>query len=195
MLYALLSTSHHCFWFCCFWGIYRQFVLFGRSWLIYWMVIHCSLMVAHSGFFKEVVFYSFFILLQVLRYTHAARSLSWTPFQWSQSWAEYQPALSNYLQLSLASLLRKIIALHSLSALWFLKSVQHIMPEMFQRIVHILLISFPGVASLWPGYSRAAAVSLGMWHLRVHLLGQHFPQATLACWALWLGIHACGSTV
>ena len=82
--------------------------MFGRSWLIYWMVIHCSLMVAHSGFFKEVVFYSFFILLQVLRYTHAARSLSWTPFQWSQSWAEYQPALSNYLQLFLGISLKKV---------------------------------------------------------------------------------------
>ena len=74
-------------------------------------------------------------------------------------------------------------------SLWFLKSVQHSIPEMFQRVVHILLISFPGVASLVPGYSRAAAASLGMWHLHVHLLGQNFPQATLACWALWMGKH------
>ena len=92
-----------------------------------------------------------------------------------------QPALSNHFQLSFGISLKKVNSSHSL---WFLNSVQHSMPEMFQRVVHILLISFPGVASLVPGYSRAAAASLGMWHLRVHLLGQNFPQATLACWAL-----------
>ena len=42
----------------------------------------------------------------------------------------------------LASLLIQSIALHSL---WFLNSVQHSMPEMFQKVAHILLISFPGV--------------------------------------------------
>ena len=80
----------------------------------------------------------------------------------------------------LASLLRTSMALHSLRSV---NSVQQSMPEMFRKVVHILLISFPGVASLVQGYSRAAAESLGMWHLHVHLLGQRFPQATLACWA------------
>ena len=143
-------------------------------------------MVAHSGFFKEVVFIVFFfILLQVLRYTHAApfHGCLFNEASLEQSTNQLYPTIFSF---PLASLLRKSIALHSL---WFLNSVQHSMPEMFQRVVHILLISFPGVASLVPGYSRAAAASLGMWHLRVHLLGQNFPQATLACWALWLGIH------
>ena len=162
------------------------------------MVTHCSLTVAHSGFFKKVVFIYFlffyfyfyflffcffiffFILLQVLRYTHAApfHGRLFNEASLEQSTNQLYPTIFSF---PLASLLRKSIALHSL---WFLNSVQHSMPEMLQRVVHILLISFPGVASLVPCYSRAAAASLGMWHLRVHLLGQNFPQATLACWAL-----------
>ena len=77
----------------------------------------------------------------MLRYTHAA-PLHGHLFNETSLW---QSTLS--------------IALHSL---WFLNSVQHSVPEMLQRVVHILLISFPGVASLVPGYSRAAAASLGM---------------------------------
>ena len=131
-------------------------------------------------FFPPCCFYSFFILLQVLRYTHAApfheRLLNEASLE--QSTNQLYPTIFSF---PLASLLRKSIALHSL---WFLNSVQHSMQEMFQRVVHILLISFPGVASLVSGYSRAAAASLGTWPLRVHLLGQNFPQATLACWAL-----------
>ena len=121
----------------------------------------------------------------MLRYTHAApfHGRLFNEASLEQSTNQLYPTIFSF---PLASLLRKSIALHSL---WFLNSVQHSMPEMFQRVVHILLISFPGVASLVPGYSRAAAASLGMWHLRVHLLGQTFSQTTLACWALWLGIH------
>ena len=113
--------------------------------------------------FKEVVFIVFFILLQVLRYTHAApfRHL-FNETSLGQSTNRLYPTIFSF---PLASVLRKSIALHSL---WFLNSVQHSMPEMFQRVVHILLIIFPGVASLVPGYSRAAAASLGMWHLHVH---------------------------
>ena len=116
-------------------------------------------MVAHSGFFKEVVFIVFSILLQVLRYTHAApfheRLLNEASLE--QSTNQLYPTIFSF---PLASLLRQSIALHSL---WFLNSVQHSMQEMFQRVVHILLISFPGVASLVSGYSRAAAASL--WHV------------------------------
>ena len=122
----------------------------------------------------------------MLRYTHAV------PFHGhlfheaslEQSTNQLYPTIFSF---PLASLLRKSLALHSLR---FLNPVQHSTPEMFQRVVHILLISFPGVTSLVLGYSRAAAASLGMWHLRIHLFGQNVPQATLDCWALLLGIQA-----
>ena len=115
----------------------------------------------------------------MLRYAHAVPFYGHLSNEASlgQSTNQLYPTIFSFL---LASLLRKSIALHSL---WFLKSVQHSMPQTFQKVVPILLISFPGAASLVPGYSRAAAASLGIWHLHVHLLGQHFPQATLACWA------------
>ena len=113
----------------------------------------------------------------MLRYTHAApfheRLLNEASLE--QSTNQLYPTIFSF---PLASLLRKSIALHSL---WFLNSVQHSMQEMFQRVVHILLISFPGVASLVSGYSRAAAASLGMWHLRVHLLGQNFCYYLNSC--------------
>ena len=94
-----------------------------------WLVIYIFLMVAHSGFFKELVFIVvvvvvFFILLQVLRYTHAV------PFQWhlfneaslGQNTNQLYPTIFSF---PLASILRTSIALH---CLWFLNSVQHSMP-------------------------------------------------------------------
>ena len=75
-----------------------------------WLVIHIFLMVAHSGFFKElvfiVVFFCFHFIAGAKVYT--CSSLSMTPFQSSQSWAEYQPALSNYLHLSLGISLKNV---------------------------------------------------------------------------------------
>ena len=105
----------------------------------------------------------------MLRYTHAApfHGRLFNEASLEQRTNQKYPTIFSF---PLASLLRKSIALHSL---WFLNSVQHSMPEMFQRVAHILLIIFPGVASLVPGHSRAAAASLGMWHLCVHLLGTY----------------------
>ena len=99
-----------------------------------WLVIHIFLMVAHSGFFKElvfiVVFFFVFILLQVLRYTHAV------PFQWhlfnqasvGQNTNQLCPTIFIF---PLASLLRTSIALH---CLWFLNSVQHSMPLLRRKM-------------------------------------------------------------
>ena len=116
--------------------------------------------------FKRSCFYSFFILLQVLRYTHAApfHGHLFSEAGLGQSTNQLYPTIFSFL---LASVLRKSIALHSL---WFLNSVQHSMPEMFQKVVHILQISFSLVTSLVQGYSRAPAVSLGMWHLHTWAL-------------------------
>ena len=76
-----------------------------------WLVTYVFLMVAHSGFFKELVFIVvvvvFFHFIAGAK-VHTCSSLSMTPFQWSQSWAEYQPALSNYLQLSLGIYLKNV---------------------------------------------------------------------------------------
>ena len=99
-----------------------------------WLVIHIFLMVAHSGFFKElvfiVVFFFVFILLQVLRYTHAV------PFQWhlfnqaslGQNTNQLYPTIFIF---PLASLLRTSIALH---CLWFLNSVKHSMPLLRRKM-------------------------------------------------------------
>ena len=84
-----------------------------------WLVTYVFLMVAHSGFFKELVFIVvvvvvfFFILLQVLRYTHAV------PFQWhlfneaslGQNTNQLYPTIFSF---PLASILRTSIALHCL---------------------------------------------------------------------------------
>ena len=78
-----------------------------------WLVTYIFLMVAHSGFFKELVFIVVVVVVVVFHFiagakVHTCSSLSMTPFQWSQSWAEYQPALSNYLQLSLGIYLKNV---------------------------------------------------------------------------------------
>ena len=88
-----------------------------------------------------------------------------TPFQGSQSWAEYQPALSNYRQLSLGISLKNVNS-----------SAFSLVPQ-FSSTQYAINVSKScthsgdhfSVASLVPGYSTAAAASLSS--------VQHFPQA------------------
>ena len=126
-------------------------------------VLHAATLILISGFIGSPVLICADIIVLCLLWWDSAAPFHGHLFNEAslgQSTNQLYPTIFSF---SLASLLRKSITLHSL---WFLNSVQHSMPEMFQRVVHILL-SFPGVASLVPGYSRAAAASLGMWHLHV----------------------------
>ena len=95
----------------------------------------------------------------MLRYTHAApfHGCLFNEASLEQSTNQLYPTIFSF---PLASLLRKSIALHSL---WFLNSVQHSMPEMFQKVAHILLISFPGVCISSAGLLKSSCCI--PWHV------------------------------